>query len=142
MKTYADSSFFVSLYLVDRHSPEAWRRSLQRSPIFLTPFHRAEFAHAVYQHVFQGKISDQEAQTTLRNFEMDSSTGSWEKVNVPDLAYERCANLAKSHCPTLGIRTLDSLHVACALELKADRFWTFDERQARLAEAVGLNTNP
>jgi len=43
---------------------------------------------------------------------------------------------------TLGVRTLDSLHVACALELKAERFWTFDERQARLAEAVGLNTNP
>ena len=44
--------------------------------------------------------------------------------------------------PTLGIRTLDSLHVACALELRADRFWTFDDRQGRLAEIVGLNTNP
>jgi len=33
---------------------------------------------------------------------------------------------------------LDSLHVACALELKADRFWTFDERQAKLAKAEGL----
>jgi predicted nucleic acid-binding protein len=39
------------------------------------------------------------------------------------------------------VRTLDSLHVACALELKAERFWTFDERQARLAEAVGLDTS-
>lgn len=28
-----------------------------------------------------------------------------------------------------------------ALKLKAERFWTLDERQARLAEAVGLNTN-
>ena len=142
MKTYADSSFFVSLYLVDRHSPDAWRRNSRRSPIFMTPFHRAEFAHAVYQHVFQGKISDREAQATLRNFEMDSATGSWEKVNVPDLAYETCANLATSHGATLGVRTLDSLHVACALELKAKRFWTFDERQVRLAEAVGLDTNP
>jgi len=39
-----------------------------------------------------------------------------------------------------GVRTLDSLHVACALELKAQKFWTFDARQARLAEAVGLDT--
>jgi predicted nucleic acid-binding protein len=38
------------------------------------------------------------------------------------------------------VRTLDSLHVACALELKAERFWTFDDRQVRLAEAVGLDT--
>ncbi|MGA2250711.1 hypothetical protein [Terracidiphilus sp.] len=44
--------------------------------------------------------------------------------------------------PTLGVRTLDSLHVACALELGARSFWTFDERQERLAIAAGLNTNP
>jgi hypothetical protein len=31
-----------------------------------------------------------------------------------------------------GVRTLDSLqHVACALELKAERFWTFDDRQLK-----------
>jgi len=42
---------------------------------------------------------------------------------------------------TLGVRTLDSLHVACALEKKAKRFWTFDERHAKLAEAVGLSTH-
>jgi len=38
------------------------------------------------------------------------------------------------------VRTLDSLHVACALELKAERFWTFDERQAKLARVEGLKT--
>jgi predicted nucleic acid-binding protein len=32
------------------------------------------------------------------------------------------------------------LHVASALELKAERFWTFDERQKRLARTVGLKT--
>jgi hypothetical protein len=31
--------------------------------------------------------------------------------------------------------------VACALELRAERFWTFDERQAKLAEAVGLDAS-
>jgi predicted nucleic acid-binding protein len=38
------------------------------------------------------------------------------------------------------MRTLDSLHVASALLLKAERFWTFDERQAKLAKAEGLKT--
>ena len=56
--------------------------------------------------------------------------------------WETCIDLSKKYGPTLGVRTLDSLHVACALELKADKFWTFDERQAKLAEAVGLDTNP
>jgi predicted nucleic acid-binding protein len=39
--------------------------------------------------------------------------------------------------PAFG-STLDTLHIACALELTAESFWTFDERQARLAKAVGL----
>ena len=49
--------------------------------------------------------------------------------------------LAEMHGSTLGARTLDSLHVACALELNAQKFWTFDDRQAKLAEAVGLDTS-
>jgi len=42
--------------------------------------------------------------------------------------------------PRLGIRALDSLHVESALELGAQRFWTFDDWQARLAKAAGLKT--
>jgi predicted nucleic acid-binding protein len=64
----------------------------------------------------------------------------WSAVEFPTQAWQTCDDLARRHGPVLGVRTLDSLHVACALELKADRFWTFDERQARLAEAVGLDT--
>jgi predicted nucleic acid-binding protein len=61
---------------------------------------------------------------------------------LPEDAWSVCSDLARRYGPTLGVRTLDSLHVACALELKADKFWTFDERQAKLAEAVGLDVTP
>jgi predicted nucleic acid-binding protein len=57
---------------------------------------------------------------------------------MPDHAFEVCADLARRYGFKLGVRTLDSLHVACALELKAERFWTFDERQAKLAKAQGM----
>jgi predicted nucleic acid-binding protein len=60
---------------------------------------------------------------------------------LPELAFDRCAELARRYGPKLNMRTLDSLHVACALELKADRFWTFDERQAKLAKAAGLKAS-
>jgi predicted nucleic acid-binding protein len=46
--------------------------------------------------------------------------------------------IARVHVAHTGTRTLDTLHVAAALELKAERFWTFDDRQAKLAKAVGL----
>lgn len=70
--------------------------------------------------------------------ESDKAAGLWLEVGIPDQAFSLCADLARRHGPKLGIRTLDSLHVACALELKAEKFWTFDERQAKLAKAEGL----
>ena len=63
-----------------------------------------------------------------------------QKSPMPENAFSVCADLARRHGPKLGVRTLDSLHVACALELKAERFWTFDDRQAKLAKSQGLKT--
>lgn len=57
---------------------------------------------------------------------------------LPDRALEVCAELALRHAARLGVRTLDTLHVASALELKAEFFWTFDTRQEKLALAAGL----
>ena len=65
-------------------------------------------------------------------------TGRWITLPLPEPAFDVCADLARRYGPKLGVRTLDSLHVACALELKAERFWTFDDRQAKLAKAEGL----
>ena len=70
----------------------------------------------------------------------DQASGVWQQTALPESAFELCVQLAQQHGPKLGVRTLDSLHVACALGLKADRFWTFDERQAKLAKAQGLKT--
>lgn len=138
MTIYADTSFLVSLYVPDRHSAEAQRRLAARPPVWFTALHRAEFTHAVYQHVFQRKMSSAEAQRVLRDMEEDRATGVWREADLPEMALERSADLARKHGARLGVRTLDSLHVASALELKAERFWTFDERQSKLAEAEGL----
>lgn len=61
-------------------------------------------------------------------------------LDLPERAFHACAELELKEGSRLGVRSLDCLHVACALELKADRFWTFDERQAKLASAQGLRT--
>jgi predicted nucleic acid-binding protein len=70
----------------------------------------------------------------------DQSTNLWREAPLPENAFELCTELARRHGAKLGMRTLDTLHVACALELKAERFWTFDERQGKLAKAQGMKT--
>jgi predicted nucleic acid-binding protein len=111
-------------------------------PVWITQLNRAELAHALYQYVFRKHVSTYEAQRGWAEFGDDCVKGVWIQADLPQRTWDISIDLARRYGPTLGVRTLDSLHVACALELKAQRFWTFDERQTRLAQAVGLDTNP
>lgn len=142
MIAYADSSFLVALYVLDRHSKDAAARVAHAPRILVTPFHRVELANAFYQCVFRSTLKEFEAAGAWKRFTRDLDTRILESLPFPDSAWKVGANLAPRFCPSLGVRSLDSLHVACALELGAQRFWTFDDRQARLAEAAGLDTRP
>lgn len=140
MTIYADTSFIVSYYLQDVHSPEADRRMKAGPSLWVTPLNRTEFAHVLHQFVFRAAIALAESRLVWQDFEDDCSNGVWKEIDLPESIWERSIGLARKHGPKLGVRTLDSLHVACALELKARQFWTFDERQAKLAKAGGLDT--
>ena len=142
MTICADSSFFVSKYVSDTHSAEADRRMANNPLVWITPLNRAEVANAIHRYVFRGAISTIDALAAWKYFEQDRASGIWNEVDLPIRLWDTSIVLARKYGPTLGVRTLDSLHVACALELKAARFWTFDDRQARLAEAAGLDTTP
>jgi len=141
LSIYADSSFFVSHYLQDSHRTEVERRMALLPQIWFTPFQRVELIHAIWQHVFRGYIAPTEAQAVLADVEQDCVSGVWVLVRQPEGTFDTCERLAHRHVSTLGVRTLDSLHVAAALELGAEVFWTFDQRQARLAEAAGLSVS-
>jgi predicted nucleic acid-binding protein len=142
LNAYVDSSFMVSAYITDAHSDRVDARLALGFSVWMTPFNCAEVENAIFQQVFLKRLSLLEARRTAANFQRDILSGLWIPIEFPHRAWSTCNTLARQHGPSLGVRTLDSLHVACALELKAEKFWTFDERQARLAEAVGLDTTP
>lgn len=141
MSIYADTSFFVSLYLPDRYSEEAERRMASKPRLWFAPLHRAEWMHAIAQHVFRKEISASEARQAQAELQSDLGSGLWLRIDLPESVWDTCAELARRHGSRLGMRTLDSLHVAAAVELGANAFWTFDERQAKLAATVGLQTS-
>lgn len=138
---YVDSSFFVSIYLPDANSATALAYAKSHPKLWLTPLHIAECFHAFTQQVFFGRITPPMADKLCDLLNRDRADNLWLESPMPDLAFERCGEIARRYGAKLGVRTLDSLHVACALELKAERFWTFDDRQAKLARAEGLRIN-
>jgi predicted nucleic acid-binding protein len=110
----------------------------EKPRVWFTALHSAECFHVIAREVFYRKVSQSEADAVFDSFKRDRGNGVWLETAMPENAFEVCAELGRRFGPQLGMRTLDTLHVACALELKAERFWTFDERQGKLAKAVGL----
>jgi predicted nucleic acid-binding protein len=140
LSVYADTSFLVAIYLPEEKSSEAQRWLGSETGLWLTPLHLAEWTHAIEQQVFRKQLPLDEALGLHRAFKEHRESGVWQEVALPESAYVRCVELALRHCSRLGLRTLDTLHVASALELRASAFWTFDNRQAALAKAEGLTT--
>lgn len=124
--------------MADTHAgtAELWLRS--DAVVWLTPLHIAEWTHAVELHLYRRQISPTDAVRLHDCFRNICESGLWLQVPVPDAAYERCTELGRRYGSQFGLRTLDTLHVACALELNAQVFWTFDERQRKLAGTLGL----
>lgn len=139
MTSFVDASFLFSLYAPDVNSPLAASK-MQRAefPLLLTDLGVIEVANAVALRLFRKEFHPTEAKNVLDLFGGDMEAGVVQVVAVSASAYQLARQLAERHSPLLGTRTLDVLHVAAALALKGDTFYTFDRKQAQLASAVGL----
>jgi predicted nucleic acid-binding protein len=139
--TYADTSFLISLFTKDANSAAAAVCvDLAAVPFPLTPFGRLELTNAVQLRHFRREITAAEAGEVLAAIASDLASGALAPIATPASMFERAQALAGKHTARLGVRSLDILHVAVALELQAESFLTFDRRQARLARAEGLST--
>jgi predicted nucleic acid-binding protein len=135
---YCDSTVFIALYLPDRHAQDLMRLVADFRPRFLvTPLHKAEWSHAVFERVSRGDLTSADAQQVLARFERDS-VRRWREAEMPEGAMERSMELVRRFGKTLEATTADAMHVACALGLRASQFWTVEKRVADLAAAAGL----
>jgi hypothetical protein len=139
LTSFVDASFLFSLYGPDANSPLAASK-MQRAdlPLLLTDLGVIEVANAVALRLFRKEFQPAEAKNVLDLFAKDMEEGVVQVAAVSASAYQLARQLAERHTPLLGTRTLDVLHVAAALALKADTFYTFDRKQAQLASAAGL----
>jgi predicted nucleic acid-binding protein len=140
LNSYADTSFLVSLYGRDVNSRSAVSLVKSLHPVFIvTPFGETEFTSIVYAITARPKgWTVREARAIEVNFTHDLQTGIWRWEDLPAETWVRTRELARRYGPSLASRALDALHVASALTLAADDFYTFDLDQAKLARAAGL----
>lgn len=139
MSAYADTSFLVSLYGHDALSEAAVAAVEKHRPrFFLTPLGELEFLNAVALGVFRKEWTASEARAVQAKFREHRDTGFFVLETLPATVWGLAQRMALSRAPQLGVRTLDILHVASALLVKAKTFYSFDDRQRKLARLEGL----
>lgn len=140
MTGYADTSFLVSLYVLDVNSALAATGMRRASlPILTTPFGELELTNAISLRLFRKELKATEIKAAHNIVNKDVEAGVLQVKPIPNAAFERARQIARRRTPRLGTRTLDVLHVALALQFGAKVFYTFDARQAKLAVAEGLS---
>ena len=151
MTPYADTNLLTRVYLRQEDTEEAVvlleslaGKDARRLPI--TWLHRLELINAFQLHVFTARAPGQlfvipeQAALAQANFRSDIQRAEFLH-STAILAAElekQVEELSLRHTARHGFRTYDLLHVASALVLKCDGFWSFDPKASKLAGLEGL----
>ena len=139
MTPYADTSFLAALYVLDQHSAAAAAQMKRvKLPLALSALGELELTNALALRVFRKELSAAHIKAAHALFTRDCAEGVLAIQPMRASVYTVAKQISRKQTPRLGTRTLDVLHIASALVLGADTFYTFDERQAKLAVAEGL----
>ena len=137
---YLDTSVIIKLYIKEVFSSEVskWLRE-NNEAIPITNFHYLEFINAINLKQFRNEMTIDEAGLIISKFNKHEMKGIFYRplIDWPDI-FKYALDLSRNHTTNIGSRSLDILHVALALSIKADRFLTFDEKQSKLAHLAGL----
>ena len=153
MRLYVDANVLVRLYLSSEGS-EA--RSLVMSaecrrawPLPVTSLLRCEIGNAIQRMAYEShhgsafRFTREGAAASWGEFTQHLDEGEFLKniaLTIEQIVddFER---LVARHTAKHGFRTYDILHVASALHLGCDTFWSFDAKALKLARLEGLKTN-
>ena len=152
MIPYADTNCFTRLYL-DLDGAEKARRWVDEAmlqaapPLPVTWLTELELINAFQRCVFvartEGRLRVAPEFADAAQAEFRSALATGEFVRPAQVSYsrlkERFEELALRHTSKHGFRTYDLLHVASALSLGCDTFWSFDLKARDLAVLEGLS---
>lgn len=154
MKRYLDANFLIRHYLPIGDDEELKRflratNDWKSEPALVTTLCRLEVTNAFQRMVFEsrsggrGRVTPEGAAAAQGDFEEDLEDCALIKpvlLTLEDLE-PQFAELVGRYTAKYGFRAYDLLHVASALHLGCDTFWSFDVKALKLAKLEGLKTN-
>lgn len=141
---YCDSSFSASLYAWDRNTSRANQiyQADGRRPLFFSEWQELELINTLRLGLFRTRRSKSPTPyrlgTCLNRIAEDLRSGILSRARLNwSACVRRAARISNQNTEAAGVVMLDIWHVACAIELQAAAFWTFDADQEALARTTG-----
>jgi predicted nucleic acid-binding protein len=137
---YADPSALLKLYLKEPESRAvaAWRGNFA-TPLPITRHCKLELMNGIGLAAYRGVISEAAYDGAMAALDDDFASGRFTPTDLLwRAALQRAGEISRKYTRLLGVRSLDVIHVASAVELGMQTFVTFDPRQQQLASALKL----
>lgn len=136
---YLDTSALLKLYIHEPSSETVQSHvASQESPLPIWEIQEVELINALRLKVFWKEISTAQAENQIELFQNRRKRGLYFFPEINRISLMTRFLLLSKETPRLGCRTMDIFHVACALEIAATAFLSFDSRQNNLASHAGL----
>ncbi|MFT4176281.1 MAG: type II toxin-antitoxin system VapC family toxin [Luteolibacter sp.] len=137
---YLDTSALLKLYIREPGSEQVQAAiSSQSLPLPIWELQEAELLNALRLKVFRQEITDAQAETQITLFHARRKKGLYLFPELDRQSLMETFRQLSRETSKLDCRTLDILHVACAVEISATGFLGFDQRQNALAAQAGLS---
>ena len=134
VKLAVDSSSFAKRYVQEVGSEELERFLIDASELAFSVILVPEIISGLNRRLRKRTLTVADYRTVKKQLMDDVSDAT--VLQITPSVVSRSVRLLESNV----LRTLDSLHVACALEWRADLFVTSDKRQFMAAKNAGLRT--
>ncbi len=140
MSIFLDTSVILKLYFPETDS-EIYRARLrsESGTVYASELARIEFVSASYKKVRVKAATVADADTATHLFRQDTKLYEWIGLS-PEVIHNAERLAIQYHAQ--GLRSLDAIQLACALQVRpqADLFLTADQRLAAVFEQEGLAT--
>ncbi|MBI5375210.1 MAG: type II toxin-antitoxin system VapC family toxin [Candidatus Schekmanbacteria bacterium] len=134
MKTFFDSSAFAKRYVEESGSPTVDLLCQNSTELALSVLCIPEIISALMRRSREGNLSHREYADAKQYFSQDIRDAII--INIVPQVLSKCTKILEDN----PVRAADALHIACALEWKAELFVSADKRQISAAKKSGLHT--
>jgi len=137
---YYDSGVLVKLYVREENSDTVARfLAMRGEAVIVNHLHEIEMRNALRLKRFRDEISDEQLATSMAMLASDLAAGRLIRGGIDwESLWAEAERLSATMTTGIGVRTMDLLHVAVALDRAASGLVSLDHRQRAAARASGL----